>query len=142
VGSIFANLEEQTEELLCHIDPRDKDPRSEEQRQAALLRDAKILCPAVSFVAVPNGAKRSQWEAAKAKREGMKSGAPDLHCTWPGRGIAFLEMKDGQKPPTPNQRDHLNLLCRQGHHCGVFRQEHSALVFLRSIGAPFVGWYS
>jgi hypothetical protein len=33
--------------------------------------------------------------------------------------------------PDANQRERLNLLTRQGHHCGVFRQEHSALRFLR-----------
>jgi hypothetical protein len=133
----FDHLEE-SGDLPWFIDPKDKDPRSEDARQAAFLRDAKIICPAVNIFAVPNGAKRTQWEVNKAKREGMKSGALDLVATW-DRGVAFLEFKDGQKPPTPNQRDQLNTLFRQGHHCGVFRQERSALEFLRSCGAPFIG---
>lgn len=134
----FANLVEDLDDLPWHIDPRDKDPRAEEDRQAAFLRLAKRLCPTVLIFAVPNGGKRSSWAAGKAKREGMKSGALDLVATW-NRGVAFIEFKDGQKTPSANQREILNTLYRQGQHCGVFRQERSALDFLRSIGAPFVG---
>lgn len=132
------DLLEDTTDLAWHIDPRDKDPRSEEKRQLAFLRDARILCPAVNIFSVPNAGRRTQWEVNKAKREGMKSGALDLVATW-NRGVAFLEFKNSDDMPTPNQRDQLNLLYRQGHHCGVFRQEQSALDWLRSIGAPFIG---
>jgi hypothetical protein len=134
---ILLDLEDSTD-LAWHIDPRDKDPRSEEKRQASFLRAAKMLCPMVDIFAVPNGARRTQWEANKARREGMKAGALDLVCTW-NRGVAFLEFKDGSSMPDANQRDRLNRYVRQGHHCGVFRQEASALDFLRSIGAPFIG---
>lgn len=121
-----------------HIDPKDNDPRDELRRQAAFLRDAKIICPGVDIFAVPNAAKRSQWAANKAKREGMTAGVLDLVATWKGGGAAFLEFKDGKKMPDENQRERLNLLMRQGHHCGVFRQEKSALEFLRKCGAPFI----
>jgi hypothetical protein len=136
-ATIFDALEDHAD-LAWHIDAKDKDPRSEEKRQIAFLRDARILCPAVAIFAVPNGGKRSQWAAMKAKREGMKAGVLDLVATWDG-GVAFLEFKDGSSMPDENQRERLNLLTRQGHHCGVFRQEHSALAFLRSCGAPFIG---
>jgi hypothetical protein len=133
----FAALES-SDDLAWHIDPRDKDPRPEEARQSAFLRDAKMLCPAIDIVAVPNAAKRSQWAANKAKREGMRAGALDLFCTWPG-GVAFVEFKDGAKMPDANQRDRLNLYTRQGHYCGVFRQERSVLAWLRdTCGAPFL----
>lgn len=135
--SIFGAFLEEPADLAWHIDPRDKDPRDEIARQSAFLRDARVFCPAVDIVAIPNAAKRSQWAAAKAKREGMRAGALDLFCTW-SRGVAFLEFKDGVKMPDENQRDRLNLYVRQGHHCGVFRQELSALTFLRSVGAPFL----
>jgi hypothetical protein len=137
----FLELEDTTD-LAWHIDARDKDPRSEEKRQLAFLRDAKMLCPAVAIFAVPNGGKRSQWAAMKAKREGMKAGVLDLVATWPGGGVAFLEFKDGSSLPDANQRERLNMLTRQGHHCGVFRHELSALTCLREWGAPFVGWFS
>jgi hypothetical protein len=137
MSTAFDHLEDEADESW-HIDPKDKDPRPEEKRQVAFLRDARILCPAVSIFAVPNGGKRSQWAAMKAKREGMRAGVLDLVCTWPG-GVAFIEMKDGTSMPDENQRERLNLLTRQGHHCGVFRQERSALDWLRSVGAPFIG---
>jgi hypothetical protein len=75
----------------------------------------------------------------KAKREGMRAGVLDLVCTWPGRGVAFIEFKDGKAMPDANQRERLNMLTHQGHHCGVFRQEDSAIRFLRDCGAPFIG---
>jgi len=136
----FANLEPCDEQW--HIDPKDKDPRSEEKRQLSFLNAARICCPGVDLFAVPNGGKRSQWAAMKAKREGMKAGALDLVATWERTefttGVAFLEFKDGTSMPDANQRDRLNLLTRQGHNCGVFRQEASALEFLRRCGAPFL----
>lgn len=137
MASLFAHLEDRDE--AWHIDPKDRDPRPEEKRQLAFLRAAHMLCPAVDIFAVPNGGKRSQWAAMKAKREGMRAGVLDLVATWPGGGVAFLEMKNGTDMPDANQRERLNLLTRQGHHCGVFRQEESALRFLRQCGAPFVG---
>lgn len=137
-AALFDHLEEQAD-LAWHIDAKDKDPRSEERRQIAFLRDAKIVCPAVDVFAVPNGGKRSQWAAMKAKREGLKAGVLDLVCTWPGGGVAFLEFKDGTSMPDANQRERLNMLTRQGHWCGVFRQETSALAFLQACGAPFIG---
>lgn len=121
-----------------HIDPKDADPRDELKRQSAFLRDAKMICPGVDIFAVPNAAKRSQWAVNKAKREGLTAGVLNLVATWRDGGCAFLEFKDGKKMPDENQRDRLNMLMRQGHHCGVFRQERSALEFLRRCGAPFI----
>jgi hypothetical protein len=73
----------------------------------------------------------------------MKAGVLDLVCTWTRTefttGFAVLEFKDGTSMPDANQRERLNLHFRQGHNCGVFRQEESALRFLRSCGAPFIG---
>lgn len=126
-----------------HLDPRDKDPRNEELRQIAVLRQAHMLCPAVDFVAIPNAGKRSLWEAKKRQREGMKRGALDLVATWEpcgpdDRGVAFIEMKDGQELPDVDQRERLDRYVRQGHQCGVFRQEASVMLWLYNLGAPFV----
>lgn len=134
----FSDLEEALD-AGWHCDPKDADPRPEETRQLAFLRAAKMLCPAVDIFAVPNGGKRSQWAAMKAKREGMRAGVLDLVCTWPGGGVAFVEFKNGTDMPDANQRERLNLYMRQNHHCGVFRQEKSALEFLQRAGAPFIG---
>lgn len=118
-------------------DPKDKDSRPEIDRQCAFLRDLKLIAPAVTAWAVPNAAKRSQWAAMQAKREGMRAGALDLTLVW-NRGCAFMEWKDGKGDLTDNQEDMLKLLVRAGHHCGLFRQERSGLAWLRSIGAPFM----
>jgi hypothetical protein len=120
-----------------HIDVIDRDPAPEEKRQLKFLRDMKMLAPAVNVFAVPNAGRRTQWEIAKAKREGMKAGVLDLVVTW-NRGVAFLEFKDGRSKPTPAQRHQLNTLYRQGHHCGVFRTSASALRFLQERGCPFL----
>lgn len=138
--SAFAALEQRDESY--HVDPKDKDPRSEEKRQLAFLKAVRLCCPAVDVFAVPNAAKRTQWAAMKAKREGMKAGVLDVVCTWPvtphTTGFAALEFKNGSEMPDANQRDRLNMYVRQGHHAGVFRNEWSALEFLRRCGAPFI----
>lgn len=126
-------------DLSWHMDPKDKDPRSETQRCQAALRTARIICPAVDIVSIPNAGRRSRWEVSQRQREGMKAGALDWKLTWPGRGIAFVEWKNGTEMPDANQRDRLDLYVLQGHHCGVFRQEDSFFAWLRSIGAPFIG---
>jgi hypothetical protein len=95
----FDDLEEH--DLPWHIDAKDKDPRPEEKRQLAFLNAARMMCPAVALFAVPNGGKRSQWAAMKAKREGMKAGC--LISSAPGRaGWRSLSFKDGSLTcPTP-----------------------------------------
>ena len=142
IAAPFSDLEEAITDEAWFIEAKDRDPRPEETRQIAVLRDANMLCPAVAIFAVPNGGKRSQWAAMKAKREGMRAGVLDLVATWPGGGIAFIEMKNGTDMPDANQRERLNMLVRQSHHCGVFRSARTVLEALRSWGAPFVGWYS
>jgi hypothetical protein len=133
----FAALLAEPAPVQWHEDPRDKDPRPEDARQSAFLREARKLCPAVDIVAVPNSGNRGQKALNQRLREGMRPGALDLFATWPG-GVAFLEFKDGSGAPDANQRDRLRLYLRQGHHCGVFRQEASAIAALRRWGAPFL----
>lgn len=128
--------------ILFHVDPRDKDPRSEEKRQLAFRRAAKMLCPGVHITPLLNDGKRTLWEQNKAKRLGMTAGEPDLELTWANRGIAWMEFKSGTGTVSPAQRDRLNQLVRFGHSVGVFRQETTALEWLRRCGAPFVGSFS
>lgn len=106
--------------------------------QTLLLARARIRCPAVTFAAVPNAARRSQWAAQRAKREGMRRGFEDLVATWPGRGVAFLEIKDRDGSISIDQHEWLTLHVEQGHFAGVFRHPDTALSFLRDAGAPFL----
>jgi hypothetical protein len=140
--NFFAAFEAPAQDEPWHCDAKDRDARSEDDRVAAALRRARIICPAVDIVAVPNAGRRSRWEANKRRREGMKAGALDWIVTWQprsgDRGVAYVEWKDGKEPPTDNQRDRLNMLFRMGHHCGVFRREDSFFAWLRACGAPFI----
>jgi len=133
VGS-FGVLEE-VDDLLCHVDPRDKDAASEEQRQLAFLKLAKMRAPSLLIWATPNAGRRTRWEVGKAKREGMVSGAPDLTVAW-NYGTAWLEFKNGTDKPSDNQRDFLNRLHRAGHRVAVVRTAESALACLQAWGAP------
>jgi hypothetical protein len=129
--------EEQEADEPWFIEPKDKDPRSESQRQRAFLSDLSRLAPAVSAFAVPNAGKRSDWERLERWREGARKGVLDLVITW-NRGVFFAEFKNGQEMPTPAQKGRLNTLYRQGHHCGVYRTPETLLEHLRASGAPFI----
>lgn len=117
------------------IEPRDRSPASEIQRQGTVITGVHRLAPTVTVWAVPNAARRTRWEAMRAKKEGMLAGALDLTLVWP-RSVFFAEMKDGREMPTPEQRAMLNYLYRAGHHCGVFRTAACLLDKLREAGAP------
>jgi hypothetical protein len=131
-------LDEPEGDLPWHIDANDKDPRDETARQIAALNRARLTCPAVDIIAIPNAGRRSRWEVAQRKREGMKAGALDWVVTWAPARVLFAEWKDGRGMPDANQRDRLNMLTRQGHLCGVFRREDSFFAYLRAAGAPFI----
>jgi hypothetical protein len=90
-------------------------------------------------IAIPNGAKRSRWEAAKAKREGLVSGEPDVAVTFADNLTARIEFKNGREMPSPNQVEALNWYHRRGHPVAVCRTCEGAMSFLASIGAPVPG---
>lgn len=100
---------------------------------------ARILCPGVSIVAVPNAAKRSQWAAYQARREGMAKGFPDIICMWERGGIAFIEFKAGKGRLSIDQEEWLEHLAELGFPATVSRDPDHALQFLREQGAPFIG---
>lgn len=99
----------------------------------------RILCPGVSIVAIPNAAKRSQWAAQRAKREGMSAGFPDILCFWKGPGIAAIEFKAAKGKLNDNQAEWLDRLNDLGIPATVSRDPDHAIDFLRSVGAPFIG---
>lgn len=98
----------------------------------------RIMAPGVSIIGVPNAAKRSQWAARQALREGMAKGFPDLIALAPGK-IAFLEMKAAKGRLSIDQEEWLERLSEMGFPCGVFRDPDDALRFLREHGFPFIG---
>lgn len=143
MSTAFDHLEDDGDEpWFC--EESDDDPMPELNRQMLFLSRLKVLAPAVEAVAIPNAGKRSDWERIQRWKEGARAGMLDLDITWKptrhdDRGFFSAEFKDGKKPPTRQQRDRLNLLYRQGHGCGVYRNPDTLLRHLREAGAPFVG---
>jgi len=118
-----------------YVEPRDKDAASEDDRQAEFIATMRRTALACRVYAVPNGAKRSRWESAKVKREGLASGWPDTGTRW-ANGHADIEFKNGTAMPTPNQIETLNWLHLRGHHVAVCRTAAGAMRWLREVGAP------
>jgi len=98
---------------------------------------ARIQCPAVKIVAIPNAAKRGQRAMNQARREGACWGAPDMVAIWPRGGIAWIEFKTPDGVVRPNQREFHEVLADYGHKIAVCRSPEGALQFLRDCGAPF-----
>lgn len=104
--------------------------------QAGFRARLRYVAPAVSAVAVPNAAKRSQWAAMQAKREGMSAGFPDVMCLWAGGGICFIEFKSAAGRLSDNQTDWIARLEQRGFRVAVARSIDEAVAFLRDCGAP------
>ena len=112
--------------------------RSELAIQTLFRSRARIQCPAVVIVAVPNGAVRGQKAMNQARREGAAWGFPDVICLWPGGGVAFIEFKAEGGKLNLNQVEWQSRLSAMGHSCIVSRDPDHALQFLRECGAPFL----
>ena len=80
------------------------------QAQRSRLPELDLL------VHVPNGGVRSQREAARMKREGVRAGFPDyiLPARASGYVGAAFEMKAGNNYPTASQREWFDKLRGQG----------------------------
>lgn len=113
---------------------------TELQIQGLFRSRARMHCPAVSIVAIPNAGKRGPLAARNAKREGMASGFPDVICLWKGPGIAAIEFKTEKGPVSDNQAEWLDRLTELGIPATVSRDPDHALQFLRDAGAPFIDW--
>ena len=112
--------------------------RSEVAIQTLFRSRARIRCPEVQIIAIPNAAKRGQKAMNQARREGAAWGFPDVICLWPGPGIAAIEFKSARGKLRANQADWLDRLTAIGVPSTVSRDPDHALEFLRSNGAPFL----
>ena len=128
--SVWAALESPlAEELLCHIDPRDKDASPEDDRQGAFVSRVKKQAPHLTVVAILNGERRGQWALNLARKLGAAWGFPDVMVLGAGR-VCFLEFKNGTDSPPQHQIDRLNWLWRNSFPVGVFRRPDTAWQFL------------
>lgn len=138
-GDFFRHIPEADEALdpAIYVEPKDKDPRSEDARQAEFVAFMRKHCRACRVYAVPNGTHiASMAGRAKRQREGLLSGEPDIGVSWAGHPTARIEFKNGRKDPEPNQVEALNWYHRRGHPVAVCRTMEGALRWLASVGAP------
>lgn len=129
----FPVHEELHEEPLFYIEPKDRDPSSEDDRQRAVVAECRR---SGLFVAhIPQSGKRSDYERTKLHRNGAIAGVPDLYIAWFG-GQYWAEMKDGKAGPSRPQIDVMNDLTRRNIPCGVHRGWESLVPRLIQAGAP------
>lgn len=124
------------------IEPTDKNPASELQRQATFRRVMAQVAPQVIVYANTNGTHiASHAGRAKANREGRTIGVPDITLVW-NRGVAWLEMKAGKGQLKPAQIEFCNRLIERGQHVACYRNPYAAIDWVRSLGAPVraVAW--
>jgi hypothetical protein len=104
--------------------------------QADIVRDLPLLVPCM-IAAVPNGTfTESQAARARAKREGVATGYPDLIIDGigPNAGrVCRAEIK-AAAAVTADQFTKLNALHAAGHLCGVFRSLPTLVEFLAAHG--------
>ena len=111
-------------------------PEREIDIQAAFRKRLYYGAPTVKVVAIPNAGRRTRWEAAQAKKEGLASGFPDVMCFAPGGLVAYIEFKTSKGRISANQHEWLDLLARYGFNACVARSAHQAVRFLRDCGFP------
>ena len=97
----------------------------EAQEQTALFNWAfysKVKYPELDLMYhIPNGGSRNKIEAAHLKRQGVKSGVPDI-CLPVARGEwhgLYIELKAGKNKPTGNQKEWILRLREQGYAAEV-----------------------
>lgn len=107
---------------------------TELQEQQALRKRLYYAAPEIQVVAVPNAGRRTQWEAMRAKKEGLAKGFPDLIVLAPGGLVAFVEMKAMKGRVTEHQHEWIERLTRYGFRAAVCRSADAAIAFLRDCG--------
>lgn len=112
---------------------------SEIEIQQSFRKRLYYAAPEIKIVAVPNAAKRSQWAAAQAKREGLAKGFPDVICIAPCGLIAFIEFKSAKGRVSEPQTEWIELLNRYTFPAAIARSAEAAIAFLRSNGFQIRG---
>ena len=92
----------------------------EVQKAICEYLDIRRIC----YFAIPNGGKRSKSESIRFKKEGVKSGIPDLFILWESQPF-FLEVKRPKNGLVPkgrvskNQTEMMETLTENGAECAV-----------------------
>lgn len=78
------------------------------------------------FFAVPNGARTSISEAKRLKATGLVAGVNDVVIVGPGSVAHLLEVKDGKKPLSKDQKEFRDRCLSQGANWAVARSIEDA----------------
>lgn len=95
--------------------------RSEAEEQIALFQWAAYIPQLEYMYAVPNGGTRHPAEARNLKRQGVKSGVPDICLPLPKgkyHGL-YIEMKVGKNKTSDNQKKWIAYLNHVGYKTAV-----------------------
>jgi hypothetical protein len=129
--------EDLAETPIFPVEPKDKLPGSEVDRQQAFRKLLKSIAPEVTSWSVPNAGKRGFKAQAQAKREGLTAGVFDEHYAW-NHGYAALEWKDGKGSLSQQQVDWGNALARRGFRVACVRTPEFAEQMFREWGVTFI----
>ena len=114
---------------------------SEHSRQVTLLQFLAINhAPDVFWFAVPNAGRRSWWEVAQKKKEGMVAGVADLCVMLPEGRALWLELKTGKNKQTEAQLAFQGICGKLGHPYEIARTLEEAIDSLSAWGALKKGW--
>lgn len=113
-------------------------PASEAQLQALLWKIAWNEFPQSRghIWAIPNGAKRSQYEQTLSKATGTLAGVWDLHCYYQGKFYIF-ELKFGKGKLSPEQLNWREKMLQSGATAYVLKE--SDVEFWRRIMTGIFG---
>lgn len=108
---------------------------SEHQEQCLVIAWCDLHPVAKHIFAIPNGSNKSVATAMKFKREGLRSGVPDLFLPVPRGGCAglFIEMKRAPGKggtTTAAQREWANFLSKD-YACYVARGADQAIAIIK-----------
>jgi uncharacterized protein YcgL (UPF0745 family) len=111
---------------------------TEHQQQCLIFEWAELnknRYPELNLMfAIPNGSHKSITQAVKFKREGLKSGVPDIflpHAVSPFHGL-FIELKAKDGKLTKNQKNWILNLKSQGYFATVCVGSESAISVIKS----------
>jgi len=104
--------------------------------QASFRKRLYYACPEAFAVAIPNAARRTRWEAGRAKKEGMAAGVPDMVVIAPGGLVAWIEFKTAKGNLSAAQHEWILRLEDYGFPVAVCRSADAAMDFLRGHGFP------
>ena len=102
---------------------------TEGQIQAQIFQWASYRPDLSLLFAIPNGGTRHKIEAVNLKRQGVKSGVPDMFLPVARRGYhgLFIELKTEIGRTSKNQNAWIESLNKQGYFCEVCHGFDSAM---------------